>query len=111
MGDGEWLWRIFSNLLNNSCKYAARSTDVEISVEKSGGKAHIHIVNISGTALSVEGDELLERFVRGDGSRHTEGNGLGLSIAKSLTELQGGTLDISVKGEKFAAIISLNAVE
>ena len=111
MGDGEWLWRIFSNLLNNACKYAARSTDVEISVEKSGGKAHIHIVNISGTALSVEGDELLERFVRGDGSRHTEGNGLGLSIAKSLTELQGGTLDISVKGEKFAAIISLNAVE
>ena len=111
MGDGEWLWRIFSNLLNNACKYAARSTDVEISVEKSDGKAHIHIVNISGTALSVEGDELLERFVRGDGSRHTEGNGLGLSIAKSLTELQGGTLDISVKGEKFAAIISLNAVE
>ncbi len=110
MGDGEWLWRIFSNLLNNACKYAASGTDVEISLEENNGKAVIRIANISKSALNVEGDELFERFVRGDSSRHTEGNGLGLSIAKSLAELQGGNLDISVKGDTFAAVVVFDTV-
>lgn len=111
MGDGEWLWRIFSNLLNNACKYAAGGTDVEISLEESNGKAAVRIANISKSALNVEGDELFERFVRGDSSRHTEGNGLGLSIAKNLAELQGGTLDISVKGDMFAAVVVFDSIE
>lgn len=111
MGDGEWLWRIFSNLLNNACKYAAVGTDVEISLEESNGKAAVRIANISKSALNVEGEELFERFVRGDSSRHTEGNGLGLSIAKSLAELQGGTLDISVKGDTFAAVVIFDTVD
>lgn len=111
MGDGEWLWRIFSNLLNNACKYAARGTDVEISLDESDGKAHIRISNISNSALNVEGDELFERFVRGDSSRHTEGNGLGLSIARSLAEHQGGTLDVSVKDEKFTAFLIFDSVK
>ncbi|MBR5562332.1 MAG: HAMP domain-containing histidine kinase [Clostridia bacterium] len=110
MGDGEWLWRIFSNLLNNACKYAASGTDVEISLEENNGKAAVRIANISKSALRVEGDELFERFVRGDSSRHTEGNGLGLSIAKSLAELQGGTLDISVKGDTFMAVVVFDTI-
>lgn len=108
MGDGQWLWRIFSNLLNNACKYAAPDTDVEITLEERDGKAVVEFANISGSELNIEGDELFERFVRGDSSRHTEGNGLGLSIAKSLVELQGGTMNISVSGERFAAAISFD---
>lgn len=111
MGDGEWIWRILSNLLNNACKYAAGGTDVEISLEENNGKAAVRIANISKSALHVEGDELIERFVRGDSSRHTEGNGLGLSIARSLAELQGGVLDISVKGDMFTAVVVFDSVD
>ncbi len=111
MGDGEWLWRIFSNLFNNACKYGAAGTDLEIILEKVNGKAVAKISNISKKPLNIEGDELLERFVRGDSSRHTEGNGLGLSIAKSLAVLQGGTLEISAKDEKFTAILCFDAVK
>ena len=110
MGDGEWLWRIFSNLFNNACKYGAAGTDLEITLDTDGKKAVVTVSNISKKPLNVEGDELLERFVRGDSSRHTEGNGLGLSIAKSLAELQGGTLEISAKDEKFTAILCFDAV-
>ncbi|MBQ3045653.1 MAG: HAMP domain-containing histidine kinase [Clostridia bacterium] len=108
MGDGEWLWRIFANLFNNACKYASPDTDLEISLEQTDEKACVRISNISKAPLNIEGDELFERFVRGDSSRHTEGNGLGLSIAKSLAELQGGSLDISVREDKFTAIIIFN---
>lgn len=111
MGDGQWLWRIFSNLLNNACKYAAADTDVEITLENRDGKATVEIANVSGAELNIEGEELFERFVRGDSSRHTEGNGLGLSIAKSLVELQGGTMNISVSGERFAVSIIFDAVK
>ncbi len=110
MGDGQWLWRIFSNLLNNACKYSIPGTDIEISLEEKNGKATIEIANTSKTDLNVEGEELFERFVRGDSSRHTDGNGLGLSIARSLAELQGGTMEISVDGERFAAIISFDSL-
>lgn len=110
MGDGEWLWRIFANLFNNACKYAAPDTDLEISLEEIDGKAYIRISNISKNSLNIEGEELFERFVRGDSSRHTEGNGLGLSIAKSLAELQGGSLDISVKDEKFTAAMIFDTI-
>lgn len=111
LGDGEWLWRIFANLFNNACKYSAPETDLEISLEENGGKAYIRISNVSKNTLSIEGNELFENFVRGDNSRHTEGNGLGLSIAKSLAELQDGNLDISVKENKFTAIMTFNVAE
>jgi len=111
LGDGEWLWRIFANLFNNACKYSAPETDLEISLEEIGGKAYIRISNVSKNTLNIEGEELFENFVRGDNSRHTEGNGLGLSIAKSLAELQHGNLDISVKENKFTAIMTFCVAE
>ena len=111
LGDGEWLWRIFANLFNNACKYSAPDTDLEISLEESDGKAYIHISNVSKNTLNIEGEELFENFVRGDNSRHTEGNGLGLSIAKSLAELQQGNLDISVKENKFTAIMTFDVAD
>ena len=111
LGDGEWLWRIFANLFNNACKYSAPDTDLEISLEENDGKAYIRISNTSKNTLGIEGEELFENFVRGDNSRHTEGNGLGLSIAKSLAELQNGNLDISVKENKFTAIMIFDIAE
>ena len=76
MGDGKWLWRIFANLINNACKYAAPETDLEISIDRIGDKARIRISNECDTEFGFEGNELFERFVRGDSSRHTEGHGL-----------------------------------
>lgn len=111
MGDGKWLWRIFANLFNNACKYAAPETDLEIQLEAVDGKAKVRISNISVKELEVEGDELFERFVRGDSSRHTEGHGLGLSIARSLTEMQNGTMDISVADNRFAVILEFEITE
>ena len=111
MGDGKWIWRIFSNLLNNACKYAAPGTDVEIILDKKQNEAVIKIANIAGHDLDFEGKELFERFVRGDSSRHTEGNGLGLSIAKSLTELQNGKLDINVNNNKFIAVLKFELAD
>lgn len=111
MGDGKWLWRIFANLFNNACKYAAPETDLEIQLDRIGDKARVRISNISNSEFDVEGNELFERFVRGDSSRHTEGHGLGLSIARSLAEMQNGTMDISVAGNRFAAILDFDIIE
>lgn len=110
-GDGKWLWRILSNLFNNACKYSSRETELEIAVEVVDGKAEIKITNVTAGTLSIQGEELFERFVRGDSSRHTDGNGLGLSIAKSLAELQNGTMDISVIDDKFTAILTFAVVD
>lgn len=111
MGDGKWLWRIFANLFNNACKYSAPGTDVKVTLDSDDGKATVQIANISQTELNVEGDELFERFVRGDSSRHTEGNGLGLSIARSLAELQGGEMEIAVEDNMFIAVLTFDTIE
>lgn len=108
--DGRRLWRVFDNLLNNICKYAQGSTRVYIDAEKEADKVKIVFKNISKFPLNFSGSELMERFVRGDRSRNTEGSGLGLSIAKSLTELQGGKLDIIIDGDLFKAEITFDAV-
>lgn len=110
MADGRHLWRVFDNLLNNICKYAQENSRVYLSVEQRDGKAYIIFRNMSKYALDVSAEELEERFVRGDKSRHMEGNGLGLSIAKSLTELQKGTLDIVIDGDLFKVIITFEAL-
>lgn len=106
MADGRRMWRIFDNLMNNACKYAQAGTRVYLSMEKRGQKAVITFKNTSAAPLDISADELMERFVRGDESRTTEGNGLGLSIAKSLAELQGGSLDLEIDGDLFKAILS-----
>lgn len=105
MADGRHLWRVFDNLLNNICKYAREDSRVYLSVEKKGKSIDIIFRNMSKYALNVSAEELQERFVRGDRSRHMEGNGLGLSIAKSLTELQNGQMEIVTDGDLFKVIL------
>jgi signal transduction histidine kinase len=111
MADGRRLWRVFDNLMNNARKYALSGTRVYVSLEAVGERAVFRFKNISREALSVNVDELSERFVRGDESRNTEGNGLGLSIAKSLTELQGGVFDIIVDGDLFKVTVSFPIIK
>ena len=110
MADGRHMWRIFDNLMNNVCKYAQGGTRVYLTLEKVEGKAVFSLKNISHYPLDISSEELMERFVRGDRSRHTEGSGLGLSIAKSLTELQKGTFDLTVDGDFFKVVISFPVV-
>lgn len=111
MADGRRLWRVFDNLMNNICKYAQSSTRVYLSLEKQDDNAVITFKNTSHSPLNISADELMERFVRGDSSRNTEGNGLGLSIAKSLTELQNGTLDLSIDGDLFKVTLKFPVIE
>ena len=99
--DGRLAWRVMSNLLNNACKYALPGTRLYIDLTELEGKVILSMKNISREELNVSADELLERFVRGDASRNTEGSGLGLNIAKSLMELQKGQLQLLVDGDLF----------
>ena len=108
LGDGRHLWRMFDNLLNNICKYAQERTRVYLTLEKQGERAVITFRNISEYPLNITSEELMERFVRGDKSRHTEGSGLGLSIAKNLAQLQNGTMDIVIDGDLFKVILAFN---
>ena len=105
MADGRRLWRVFDNLLNNACKYALSGTRVYMSLETQEKEAVITFKNTSRDELNISSDELMERFVRGDRSRNsgTEGNGLGLAIARSLTELQNGNLQLFIDGDLFKA--------
>ncbi len=111
LADGRHLWRVFDNLLNNVCKYAMAGTRVYVDLLVQDKTAQIVFRNISGSPLNIRSEELLERFVRGDSARHTEGSGLGLSIARSLVELQGGTFAITVDGDLFKAEITLPITE
>lgn len=106
--DGRHLWRVMDNLINNICKYAQPNSRVYIDLEQNDTNVKIIMRNISKYQLNMEADELLERFVRGDESRNTEGHGLGLSIAKSLMNLMGGTLDIVIDGDLFKVILTLS---
>jgi len=92
--------------MNNICKYAQEGTRVYLSLEEIDGNAVISFKNTSRDPLDMSEEELMERFTRGDSSRTTEGNGLGLSIAKSMAELQGGSLKLSIDGDLFKAILS-----
>lgn len=125
--DGRLLWRVLDNLLSNVCKYSMQGTRVYITVTETGaagvnagkqysaargglgGIVRIEVKNISRDRLNVSAEDLMERFVRGDSSRTsaTEGSGLGLNIAKSLTELQGGRFNLTVDGDLFKAEVTL----
>ena len=104
--DGRLLWRVFENLLSNIYKYALPGTRVYLTCQATETQVTITFRNISANPLNISADELMERFVRGDDSRHTEGSGLGLSIAKSLTQLQNGTFDLAIDGDLFKAILT-----
>lgn len=105
--DGRLLWRVFDNLLGNACKYSMPGTRIYMSRQKEENRRSVIFKNISKDRLNISADELMERFVRGDSSRNTEGSGLGLSIAQSLTEILGGKLEISIDGDLFKAIVKI----
>ena len=106
LADGRLVWRVMSNLLSNAVKYALPGTRMYLNLMQEEGKVYLSLKNISREALNVSADELLERFVRGDVSRNTEGSGLGLNIAKSLMELQNGQLELLVDGDLFKVTLT-----
>lgn len=105
--DGRLLWRVVENLLSNVFKYALAGSRVYIDIINDGSRAHLVFKNISAYELNISPDELTERFKRGDQSRNSEGSGLGLSIAKSLTELQSGIFHIDIDGDLFKATVTM----
>ena len=109
--DGRLLWRVLSNLIGNTVKYAQSGTRFYINLSRREDTVQIELKNISRESLNISADELMERFVRGDASRNTEGSGLGLNIAKSLMELQHGSLNLTVDGDLFKATLTLPAAQ
>ena len=110
LADSRRIWRVFENLMMNACKYSLEGSRVYLSLENIDGKAIFSFRNTSKHMLNITVDELMERFVRGDSARSTEGNGLGLSIAKSLTELQNGNMDIIIDGDLFKVILQFPVI-
>ena len=110
VADGRHLWRVVDNLMNNICKYAQPESRVYIDLEQSAEITRLTFRNISKYQLHITSEELTERFVRGDSARNTEGSGLGLSIAKSLAELQHGTMELAVDGDLFKVILTFPVV-
>ena len=108
--DGRRLWRVLSNIYNNTAKYAMPDTRVYADLQVIGGSAVFSLKNISEQPLNISANELTERFIRGDISRSTEGSGLGLSIAESLTKIQGGTFGLYLDGDLFKVTISFPLV-
>ncbi len=106
--DNRYLYRIIENLFSNVCKYAMESTRVYIKLIDNSKQIYLEIKNISKEKLNISPDELMQRFVRGDKSRYTEGSGLGLSIARSLAELQNIKFNIEIDGDLFKAILIWN---
>ncbi|MDD5937062.1 MAG: HAMP domain-containing sensor histidine kinase [Clostridiales bacterium] len=105
--DGRSTFRVIENLLSNVCKYAMSNTRVYIRLTVQSTMIQLEMMNVSANKLGMKSDELIERFVRGDISRNTEGSGLGLSIANSLTTLQKGIFELKIDGDLFKALISL----
>lgn len=105
--DGKLLWRSIENLLSNIFKYALRGSRVYIDIEDLGQEVRLTFKNISAYELNISAEELMERFKRGDESRHSQGSGLGLSIAKSLIEVQQGKFQVQVDGDLFKVVIAM----
>ena len=105
--DGKLLWRAIENLLSNIFKYALEGSRVYVDVTNIGSEVTLTIKNISAYELNISSDELMERFARGDESRNSQGSGLGLSIAKSLIEIQKGNFKIEIDGDLFKAVIQM----
>ena len=110
LADSKLLSRVMDNLVSNICKYAMPETRVYVSGVTADGQMTMSFKNVSRAELNISPDELMERFVRGDTSRHTEGSGLGLSIARSLVQLMGGTFRLSIDADLFRADVTLPLV-
>ena len=108
--DGRYLYRVLENIYSNVAKYAMENTRVYLDVVAHKKSVTIQMKNISQDKLNISADELMQRFVRGEASRNTEGSGLGLSIASSLTELQGGKFDIYLDGDLFKVTIEFERI-
>jgi signal transduction histidine kinase len=109
--DGQRLWRVLENVYGNTVKYAMEGTRVYAEVKLVGTRVEFSLKNISAQPLNISADELTERFIRGDVARNTEGSGLGLSIARDLTELQGGRFGLYLDGDLFKVIIAFPVVK
>lgn len=108
--DGRRMWRVLENIFNNAAKYAMPGTRVYADLKIENKRIQFSLKNVSEQPLNFSSDELTERFIRGDVSRSTEGSGLGLSIAKSLTEMQGGKFELYLDGDLFKVTIEFTAV-
>ena len=112
--DGQLLWRVVENLLNNVEKYALENSRVYIDLSEKkvngqpGSRVLFEMKNMSRAPLNIPEDELMERFKRGDESRATEGSGLGLAIAKDLVRLQGGWFELKIDGDLFKSTVILD---
>ena len=106
MAEGKKLYRVFQNLIDNALKYSMPGTRIYIILRKEWNNCVIMVKNIASYEMNFTPDEITERFTRGDEARSTEGNGLGLSIAKSFTEACGGTFRIIIDGDVFTAEMS-----
>ena len=111
MADGKKMYRVFQNLIDNSLKYAMQGTRVFIDLETGHQKAVVSIKNTAGYEMDFTAEEILQRFSRGDASRTTEGNGLGLSIAESFTQVCGGRFLLNVDGDLFKVTLQFNEIK
>ena len=109
--DGRMTWRVLSNLLSNAVKYATPGTRVHVEILREADKVLLSIKNVSREELRLSAEDLLERFVRGDASRNREGSGLGLNIAKSLMEVQHGSLQLTLDGDLFKVTLTFPAAQ
>ena len=110
LSDGRLLWRVFDNLLGNACKYSQPGTRVYVNLERTEDNAVVVFKNVSRTQLNISAEELMERFVRGDSSRNTEGSGLGLNIAQSLTEILNGKMELNIDGDLFKVVLTFDVI-
>lgn len=110
LADGSRIWRVIQNLYNNVAKYALKDTRVYVELRENNGVAEFSIKDISAQEIQKMPQDLSERFVRGDESRGTEGSGLGLSIARNLTNMMGGTFEITLDGDLFTASITFPVI-
>lgn len=111
LADGSRLWRVVQNLYNNVAKYAMQNTRVFVELKETDGNAEFTIKDISAQGIQKTPQDLSERFVRGDDSRGTEGSGLGLSIARHLTDLMGGEFEIRLDGDLFIVSITFAIID
>jgi len=108
MADDRYIYRVFENIFSNVSKYAMPNSRVYIDLKQSNNIAQVEVKNISKDTLNISKEELMERFTRGDKSRNTEGSGLGIAIAKSLTNMQDGEFELNIDGDLFKVILKFN---